>query len=296
MKRLISSTASEIKRMSATELFQSIKASEGRTVVCENINHAQAMWPLTNAEVSVSFGGDMILLNGMDVLQPHVAGVDSETDVIARLKELSGAPIGVNLEPVAGEAALMESQIAIASGRKAVKETFEEASRLGFDFICLTGNPGTGVTNVEIEKAIRVAKASFDGLIIAGKMHSSGVDEPVISQTAIDQFITAGADVILLPCPGTVPGIREQEVYEACQQIKAAGKLSMSSIGTSQETSDEATIRELALASKRCGVDLQHIGDAGFGGMPTPENIMALSIAIRGKRHTYYRMSQSIVR
>lgn len=39
----------------------------------------------------------------------------------------------------------------------------------------------------------------------------------------------------------------------------------MSAIGTSQETSDTDTIKEIALRNKICGVDIQHIGDAGYG-------------------------------
>lgn len=37
MKRLISATASEIAKMSREELKQSIKASEGRVVLSENV-------------------------------------------------------------------------------------------------------------------------------------------------------------------------------------------------------------------------------------------------------------------
>lgn len=42
------------------------------------------------------------------------------------------------------------------------------------------------------------------------------------------------------------------------------------------------------------GADIQHIGDAGYAGVALPENIMALSIAIRGVRHTYGRMAYSL--
>lgn len=38
--------------------------------------------------------------------------------------------------------------------------------------------------------------------------------------------------------------------------------LIMSTIGTSQESSDRDVIREIALKNKTCGVDIQHIGDA----------------------------------
>ena len=34
----------------------------------------------------------------------------------------------------------------------------------------------------------------------------------------------------------------------------------------------------------------------GFCGIALPENIMALSIAIRGKRHTYHKIASSINR
>ena len=46
---------------------------------------------------------------------------------------------------------------------------------------------------------------------------------------------------------------------------------------------------------KMTGTDLHHVGDAGVGGL-NPENLMAYSIAIRGKRHTYLRMARSINR
>ncbi|MPM90657.1 hypothetical protein SDC9_137779 [bioreactor metagenome] len=44
------------------------------------------------------------------------------------------------------------------------------------------------------------------------------------------------------------------------------------------------------------GADIQHIGDCGTFGIALPENIMALSVTIRGIRHTYRRMAQSILR
>lgn len=72
--------------------------------------------------------------------------------------------------------------------------------------------------------------------------------------------------------------------------------MSISAIGTSQESADVDTIKQIALSNKRVGVDIHHIGDGGYGRMADPENIMALSIVIRGKRHTYFRISQSLMR
>ena len=56
------------------------------------------------------------------------------------------------------------------------------------------------------------------------------------------------------------------------------------------------TLRQIALTAKTCGVDIQHIGDAGYGGLAPAENIFEMSIAIRGMRHTLYRCAQSVNR
>ena len=294
MKRLLSAQASEILAMNKDELKQAILASEGRTILTEMTVFGPALlYNITNAEVATAFGSDMILLNGLDVFDPIIPGLPETDDPIQLLKELCGRPVGANLEPVDDTTEMMSEKIEISAGRKATKETFIQAEKIGLQFICLTGNPGTGVTNKTIAKAIKTCKDNFNGLIIAGKMHAAGVDEPVVDIPTIKEFIQAGADIILMPAAGTVPGLQESTITEACKIIKEAGCLSLSAIGTSQETSDTNTIRELALSSKRSGIDIQHIGDAGWSGMALPENIMAMSIAIRGVRHTYFKISQS---
>lgn len=296
MKRLLSCVPSEALAMNGQELKQAILASEGRTILTETVVFKECgclLGSITNAEVAAAFGSDLILLNGFDCFHPVIPGLPETDDPIKLLRELSGRPIGANLEPVDDQAEMMSDKIEIAEGRKATVATFKEAEKLGLQFICLTGNPGTGVTNRMIVKAIRECRENFSGLIIAGKMHAAGVDEPCVDIPTIKEFIAAGADVILMPAAGTVPGLQESDITEACKVIKAAGCLSLTAIGTSQETSDPATIRELALSAKRSGVDIQHIGDAGWGGLALPENIQAMSVAIRGVRHTYFKMCQS---
>lgn len=297
MKRLLSCQPSEMIEMDGAQLKAAIAASEGRTILTETVALVPPLLgSISNAELASAFGSDLVLLNGLDVLNPVIYGIPETKDPIKMLRELSGRPIGVNLEPIDTEAAMMESRVEICKGRTGCVETYQAAEKLGFSFICLTGNPGTGVTNAKIAEAITLAKQHFHGLIIAGKMHAAGVDEPVIDLDSIKTFIEAGADVILMPACGTVPGLQESMIHEACTLIKQHGALSMSAIGTSQETSDPETIREFALSSKRAGIDIQHIGDAGWGGVAFPENIMAMSIAIRGKRHTYFKMAQSAKR
>ena len=297
MKRLLSCTSSEMLKMDGQELKQAILASEGRTVMTETVVAIEPLLgDLTNAELAVSFGSDMVLLNCFDCNNPEIKGLPECDNPVEKLKEIVGRPIGCNLEPVDLEAELMEERRVISTGRQARKETYIKAQELGFNFICLTGNPGVGVSNHSICEAIKEATKYFKGLIIAGKMHAAGIDEPIVDMNSIKEFIEAGADVILMPAVNTVPGLSEQEVTEACRYIKAHGTLSLSAIGTSQEGADEGTIREIALLNKRCGIDIQHIGDAGFCGIALPENIMALSIAIRGKRHTYHKIASSINR
>ena len=71
VKRFISSNASEILSMTAPELKQSIKASEGRVILSENVAFKESyIGDVTNAEIARSFGADLILLNGIDIFQP----------------------------------------------------------------------------------------------------------------------------------------------------------------------------------------------------------------------------------
>ncbi|MBU3203958.1 haloacid dehalogenase-like hydrolase [Clostridium algidicarnis] len=297
-KRLISANASDILQMTAAELKQSIKASEGRTILSENVAPRESfIGDITNSEIASAFGADLILLNGVDVLKPYIFGLEvTEGSFVEELHRLVGRPIGVNLEPVDLEADMEEDRLTISKGRQANLETIQEIEKLGMDFVCFTGNPGTGVTNIEIEKTIRLAKENFSGLIIAGKMHGAGVDEPVADIKAVESFIEAGADIILVPAVGTVPGFDDMELKEVVKVAHRNGALVLSAIGTSQESSDEDTIKQIAIRNKICGVDIQHIGDAGYGGVAPFENIFAMSKAIRGVRHTVSMVARSINR
>ncbi|MBE9388204.1 haloacid dehalogenase-like hydrolase [Vagococcus salmoninarum] len=297
VKRLISARASEIAKMSGQDLRQAIKASEGRVIVSENVCTIPTLSEVTNSEVAAAYGADMILLNAFDCFKPYIEGIDEKSEnPIALLKKYVGRPIGVNLEPVDFENELMSQREHLSEGRMSSKETIKRAEELGLDFLCFTGNPGTGVTNAEIAKAVQLAKKYFNGLIIAGKMHSAGSDEPVVTKEAVESYAQAGADVLLLPAVGTIQGFTQEKLIEAVGIAKKYQLLTMSAIGTSQEGARVETIRELAIINKTCGVDIQHIGDAGFAGVALPENIYEMSIAIRGIRHTLNRIAASVNR
>ncbi|HEK9074058.1 TPA: haloacid dehalogenase-like hydrolase [Streptococcus equi subsp. zooepidemicus] len=296
--RLLSASSSEMLQLTSLELKQAIKASEGRTIVSENVA-PRPSWTgddLTNAEVAAAFSADLILLNCVDVFDVQISGLPATDQPILELRRLVGRPIGVNLEPIDLDVDMTEKRLELVEGRQATAKTFQEIEALGFDFVCLTGNPGTGVSNNQIERAIQQAKDYFSGLIIAGKMHAAGSNEAVIDLETVRRFIEAGADVILVPAVGTVPGFTEDDLRAIVEEVHAHDALVMSAIGTSQEGSDTTIVRDIAIRNKICGVDIHHIGDAGYSGIAPVENIFALSDAIRGKRHTIVRMSRSIRR
>ena len=308
MKRILDCRSSDFLRMTRQELLDAIAGSEGRTLACETIGTIMPMLgDVTNAEFAAAMGADLLLLNMFDVHKPVILGLPpTEPDqVIRKLKALTGRPIGINLEPV--EQVLsstdpQENMWAMTDGRKATLDNARKAADMGVDFILLTGNPGIGVTNAAIEETLRLFKQELGDRVIlaAGTMHAAGIlsegAENIMTEDDVTAFARAGADIILLPAPGTVPGITVEYVRRLVSLAHQLGCLTITAIGTSQEGADVATIRQIALMCKMTGTDIHHLGDAGYGGISLPENIQAYSIAIRGIRHTYRRMASSINR
>jgi len=296
VKRLLSALPSELKNYNKEELLESILLSEGRTILSEVIGEGSLFRDVSNAEMAAAFGADILLLNFFDFNKAgfkNIEGTNAE-EITAEIKRLTGKILAVNLEPTAEAEEINE----ISSGRKANLDNLEKAVDAGFELVNFTGNPSVGVSNKEILKAVKLCADNFGDKIIisAGKMHMSGIKEDYLSKEYIEKLIKAGADIILLPAPGTVPGIDLEDIKEAIKIIHQADKLALTAIGTSQESSGQETIREIALMSKMAGADIQHIGDAGYGGIALPENILALSKVIRGRRHTYRKMALSINR
>jgi len=306
MKRILDCHASDFKRMTAKELIDSIAASEGRVIACETIGcYMPMLGDITNAEFACAMGADILLLNLFDVQKPVINGLPKTEPekVVEKIKELTGRPVGINLEPIEEEiAGQYEGMWAMTNGRVATLDNAKRAADMGVDMILLTGNPGMGVKNSAIVRTLKLYKKELgDRLVLAaGKMHASGVigegAENIITKADVKDFVQAGADIILLPAPGTVPGITMDYVRDLVSYAHSLGALTITAIGTSQEGADTDTIKQIALMCKMTGTDIHHLGDAGYGGMALPENIMAYSIAVRGIRHTYHRMADSVNR
>ena len=225
--------------------------------------------------------------------------------MILEVKRLTGRAVGINLEPLEDgvESSVgTNSEWKLTSGRAGTLENAEKAVAMGADFIVLTGNPGVGVTNRAITQTLKKYREAFGDriLLVAGKMHAAGIlsesGEKIITEEDVRAFAEAGADVILMPAPGTVPGITTEYIRRLVSCAHELGKLTLTAIGTSQEGADTATSREIALMCKMTGTDLHHLGDSGYVGMALPENILEYGKVIRGVRHTYHRMASSIHR
>ncbi len=305
-KRMLDSYASDFRKFTKEDLLESILKSEGRVIACETIGTLQPMLGnVTNAEFAAAMGADILLLNMFDVIKPVVNGLPEAEpeDTVALLKKLTGRPIGINLEPVEeGEEGETEPMWRMSPGRRATVDNALRAAEMGVDMILLTGNPGMGVSNSSIIETLKSYKKAVGDRVIlaAGKMHAAGIlseaAENIMTTEDVKSFVKAGADIILLPAPGTVPGITVEYAKELVTCAHSLGAMTITAIGTSQEGADTDTIKNLALMCKMTGTDIHHLGDAGYGGISLPENIMAYSVAVRGIRHTYHRMAASVER
>jgi putative N-acetylmannosamine-6-phosphate epimerase len=303
VKRILDCTAKDFMSMTKDEILESIASAEGRTIVSELICGAPPLYPgVSNAEIACAFGSDILLLNMFDVNNPYFIGIERSKNVISEIKRLTGRLVGINLEPVDAEAETFGEIKKMQSGRLATAENAEKAYKMGANFIVLTGNPGTGVSNRKITSSLKSIRSTLKDniVLIAGKMHAAGslkeCGKNIITKDDIKSFVSSGADIILIPAPGTVPGITLEYVCSLVEYCHSLNALTMTSIGTSQEGSDVDTIKQIALMCKMAGTDIHHIGDSGCTGIAIPENIMEYSIAIRGKRHTYIRMARSLNR
>lgn len=285
MPRILDLDRSALAALHGRELTASVAASEGRTIVAEVISGAPGLADgVHNMEIEAALGADLIILNFVELVMTGEGWVFPELGRLADLRALAeriGRPIAVNLEP--GN---------VPAPRRA---TVEAAKRLiddGAAMLCITANPGT---NTAFEDLVRVTSTLREALgpdvaIWAGKMHQAGRAE-LIGPEPIVRLVREGADGVLLPLPGTVPGVTREIGAEVCVAAHEAGAIVMGTIGTSQEGSRPSLAASLALVAKEIGVDAHHIGDAGLARAADPDLLYEYSIAVRGRRHTWRRMA-----
>ena len=307
MKRLLDCNYRDIQTMDAHSLQQAIRLSEGRVIASEVIVSAQPLIDkVSNVELAAAFGADILALNLYDVNAPRINGMlpkDGEQGsdlsfgqifsgkgrTLQDVREWTGRLAAINLEPMENLHAEFEK------GRLAIAQNAEKAAEQGANMILVTGNPGSGVTMAGIGRAVKSMKAATANNVVyfAGRIHAAGTSEPVVTEKDIELLADAGADGVILPAPGTVPGITLDISCSLVNAVHQAGLLAWNGIGTSQEGAQEKVIEQIAMMSKMSGADVHHIGDSGMFGIAPPENIYAYSLAIRGRRHTWHRMAAS---
>lgn len=307
-KRLLDCNASDLAAIDKKALLHAIRASEGRVMVSESLAITQPLLGnITNAELAASQGADILLINMFDCQDPQIQGMPAgiaPQQTLHELQRLTGCVIGVNLEAVDPTYRMAEQADIwkMKPGRMATAENAATLAAMGAKIVVLTGNPNNGVSNHALGLAVKEIRdvVGDEMVIVTGKMHGAGIVQEsgsqIVNEQDITWFASQGADIVLLPAPGTVPGMSQQRVASLIDVAHQQGALAMTAIGTSQEGADISTIRQIALMSKMAGADLHHIGDTGYMGLALPENILAYSIAIRGVRHTYSRMARSVNR
>ena len=186
-------------------------------------------------------------------------------------------------------------------GRVANEENARRGAEQGASYITLIHTPQMSAG--EFAKSVAQVRSGMGemGLVKAGKMPWGGCSflvnaDEFVTEAEIKELAAAGADAIVLPTPGTVPGLTIELVRQWVTVVHNCGLLAETTIGTSQEGADPDVIRRFAIDSKMTGADLFQIGDSVYGGCCTPENVMSFARAIKGQRHTLRRAALSPLR
>jgi len=267
-----------------------VRASEGRTMVSEVFASAPGLVDgVHNAELMATHGADIVLFNLIEgAWSPPSTWSFPSLGRMTDLRELAatiGRPVGVNLEPDPGGDLIPPQRRATAENAVALRDA-------GTALFVLTANPGTHASYaglVDVTKDLRDALGG-DAAIWVGKMHHAGRPERMTPEALLD-LVDAGASGVLVPIPGTVPGVTRELATAATEAVHERGVVVLGTIGTSQEGAPESLAHALALVAKEVGVDAHHVGDAGYHGVGDPHLLQAYSLAVRGRRHTWRRMA-----
>ena len=275
--RIFDLPRANLAMLAGRALEDCVRASEGRTMVSEVFAAAPGLIDgVHNAELMAAHGADLIVLNLVEgAWSPPSTWSFPSLGRMADLRELAatiGRPVGVNLEPDPSGGRIPPQRRATAANAVALRDA-------GTALFVLTANPGTGASYadlVEVTKDLRDAVGG-NAAIWVGKMHHAGRPERLTPE-ALLAVVDAGASGVLVPVPGTMPGVTRELATAATEAVHERGVLVLGTIGTSQEGAPEALAQGLALVAKEIGV-----GD--------PHLLHAYSLAVRGRRHTWRRMA-----
>lgn len=280
----------DLAALSGPALEAAVRAAEGRAMVAEVFAAGAGLLDgVHNAEIMAVHGADIIVLNLIETAWtpsgawefPNLGALPG----LAGLASTIGRPVGVNLEPDPHADQIPPPRRASADNAVALRAA-------GAALFVVTANPGTGASYAAVAEATGRLRDALgdDAAIWAGKMHHAGRPERVTPDVLL-RLVDAGASGVLVPIPGTVPGVTRELATAATEALHDRGVIVLGTVGTSQEGGTETLARSLALTAKEVGVDAHHVGDAGYHGIGDPEFLHAYSIATRGRRHTWRRMA-----
>ena len=319
-KRALTATPKELLAMSTDELLTAIRMSEGRVLaVASRVRCPNLVDYVSNAEVSAAFGADIVILDTYAPGSPYIPGwpskdPDDDEDTrdvqiqmgrgysLREIREIIGRPVSVLLLIYSDET--KEGTVRHYGDILATPENVRLAIESGADMIMVSGWAPIDALAKKIAEVreetrgkaiLEYARPHGPGLI--GQADLGLGPQSLISDDEIRLLLDIGVDVIGLPAPGTYPGFTVPYAARLVEMIHHGGALASLGLHTSQEGSDTDTIKRLALNAKMAGADIHELGDSGFTeSLIEPQNIMAYSIAVRGRRHTYRRMAMSPLR
>lgn len=331
IKRLLNCSPREMLNLSPQELFTAIKISEGRVIMAPaRLRGPNLIQYVSCAEVAAAFGADIVKMNCYnpdDPIFPGLPSKDPKDDepyrkiqvqlgkgwTLREVRQLIGRPVmvGLSLEPDAFGAKTMDTGFIDTDTKESggmphfTEERLEKILEQKADIIEICVH---GVSQPGRIAAIRHAKEIIGNraLLESGVNHGPGLiaatEEPfnlreLITPEDAAEMVKAGAQIIQFPATGSLPGFTPEYAALIVDAIHKAGGIANAGIHSSQEGADEDTVRRIAIGNKTIGADMITLGDAGLNeNMPIPEVIMAACIAVKGKRHTYRRMSESVLR
>lgn len=301
--RLISAKASQVSTYNGRQLKEAIFKSEGRVLMGQTYLKNPILFPnCTSTELMFAFGGDMVLLNGFDFRNPQTCPGLQGFDYQGIKDLVGGRPVGIYMGCPKEGLDLTSDYLYDLAGMICTEENLKKCKDWGVSFIILGGNPGSGTSIKDVvETAKRIKQKYKDKIFVFAGKWEDGINEKVLgdplanydAKEIIKELIDAGVDCIDLPAPGSRHGISVDMIRELVEYIHSykPGTLAMTFLNSSVECADPDTIRLIALKMKETGADIHAIGDGGFSGCTSPENIHQLSVSLKGRHYTYFRMA-----
>ena len=298
VRRILDADSSDLLAMSGAELAESIRLAEGRTIAAEVLcDAASPVEGVSHGELAAAFGADIVTLDRFDPLRPSITAVTlPEGEPLRAYARLLGRPVGINLIVAAGDA---ETAL---GGRAFTPFHAERAAEQGAQILFVYVRPKQGGTHDEMVRRIGAVHRMLGDRVLLVGVPSFSLPAPrdPVGVTAfrdqISSLTEAGCKGVALPMPGSKQGWTAEAAGILTDGIHAAGALSWLFVTHSVEGAQPEVMTALALEAKHVGCDVVRLDEAGLSGMPSPENVFAFSMALRGARHTYRRMAASVLR